>query len=184
MLQEENEHILCSDCAYEKPYYDSMYCLYPYESPIDKLILDLKFNKNFINAKVLSELLIDGVNWWYRNKTLPQALIPMPLHIKRLKKRGFNQVVEFLNPVAKKLNLPIDNNLCERIVFTKPQATLDRKNRKTNLSKAFKVTKSHVYQHVAIVDDVVTTGSTVTALAEKLKQSGVELIDVWCLARA
>ena len=184
ILQAENEHILCAECSYEKPFYDCLHSLYPYETPIDKLILDLKFKKNFINAKVLASLLVPGVQEWYKNKNLPQVVIPMPLHIKRLKQRGFNQVIEFLRPAAKELKISIDSTLCERVVFTRPQAVLNRQHRKTNLKWVFKITKSNAYQHVAIVDDVVTTGSTVAALAAALKKSGVELVDVWCLARA
>ena len=100
-----------------------------------------------------------------------------------MRERGFNQALELAKLIASELNIPLDYTLCIRNKATPFQSGLSAKQRKQNLKNAFKVTKMNAYKHVAIFDDVVTTGTTVNELAKQLKQSGVEIIEVWAIAR-
>lgn len=114
---------------------------------------------------------------------MPECIIPVPLHQQRLRERGFNQALELSRIISKQLNIPLNYSLCHRDKATPFQSGLSAKQRKQNLKNAFKVAKNHSYQHVAIFDDVVTTGTTVNELARQLKQSGVRTIEVWAIAR-
>ncbi|MEY4209858.1 MAG: hypothetical protein RLZ92_236 [Pseudomonadota bacterium] len=108
----------------------------------------------------------------------------MPLHPNRYRQRGFNQSIEIARHVAKHLNIRLDLNSCARIRDTDHQSGLKAKQRQTNLKQAFAVTKPLSYQHIAIIDDVITTGSTASALAASLKNQGINRVDVWACARA
>lgn len=119
----------------------------------------------------------------HRKNNLPECIIPMPLHQKRLVERGFNQAVEISKIISKKIHVPIDYSLCHRTKYTPFQSGLSAKQRKLNLKNAFNISNTKSYQHVAIFDDVVTTGTSVDELAKKLKLSGVKIVEVWALAR-
>lgn len=118
-----------------------------------------------------------------RQTQMPECIIPIPLHPKRLHQRGFNQSLEVVKIIAKQLNIPVNTSLCTRNTNTAFQSGLTAKQRRLNLHNAFKIVKSHQFKHVAIFDDVVTTGTTANELSRKLKLSGVEIIEVWALAR-
>ncbi|MFX6702085.1 ComF family protein, partial [Acinetobacter baumannii] len=92
---------------------------------------------------------------------LPNIIIPVPLHKTRLQERGFNQAIEIARVLTKKLNISMDKNSCQRIKATKPQTSLPAKQRANNIKNAFKCTSEAPYAHVALLDDVVTTGGTV-----------------------
>jgi ComF family protein len=114
---------------------------------------------------------------------MPQALVPVPLHVSRLRQRGFNQSIELFLPVARAMGIPLLREVVIRHRATSSQVGLSRSQRRRNLRGAFVVRES-LPEHVAIVDDVVTTGTTVNELARVLRRAGVERIDVWSVARA
>lgn len=117
-------------------------------------------------------------------KEKPQRLIPVPLHRKRYHQRGFNQAIEIAQPISRQLNIPLDTRCCLRRVDTTAQAELHADERRKNIRGAFQVRHHINYKHVAIIDDVVTTGATVNELAKMLRKEGVTKIEVWCCARA
>ena len=114
----------------------------------------------------------------------PQCIIPVPLHISRYQQRGYNQVIELATYLHRRLNLPLRLDLLERIRATAEQAGLSRTERRRNLRRAFRTTGSQLPDHVALLDDVITTGSTVNEAALTLRKAGVGYIEVWGLARA
>lgn len=179
----ENITMICGACLHQTPPFDAVYAAFIYEPPIIQLISQLKFNQNFIIGSVLSQLLLDFLLMHYKNKQWPEVIIPVPLHKIRLAERGYNQAIELAYPFKKLLNIPVDIHLCKRIKQTTTQTTVSARERSTNLKHAFAVTNTHTFRHVAIVDDVLTTGSTVTALSKVLKKSGVECVDVWAVAK-
>lgn len=120
---------------------------------------------------------------WYLNKRLPDRIIPVPLHAKRLKERGFNQALEIARPVAKHLRLPLDARGCKRTKYTDAQAQLDFANRSYNIKEAFSIESDYSNQHIAIIDDVTTTGQTLRELSQALKKAGAKQIDLWCCAK-
>lgn len=147
------------------------------------MITGLKFQQKLIYAKLLSELFIQQIQKNYDAESLPELIIPMPLHRNRLQERGFNQAVEIARLIVKKLRIKIDLKSCRRVRATVAQTTLPAAQRKDNIKNAFYIASNLSAKHIAILDDVVTTGYTVTELAQELRKSGVERIDVWCCAR-
>jgi ComF family protein len=115
---------------------------------------------------------------------LPEALLPVPLYVARLRQRGFNQSVELSRPLAASLQLPLLLHEVQRVCDTGSQTGLSRTARRRNIRGAFRLAAPLRFDHVAIVDDVVTTTSTVNELAGVLKRAGARRVDVWSVARA
>lgn len=175
---------ICEICSSCPPSFDSSYALFLYQFPITKLIMNLKFGHSLTNARLFGEILYQKIHSeWYHNKTLPECIIPMPLHSQRLKERGFNQALEIARPIAKSLRLPIEYKQCHRIKTTAAQATLAAQNRRRNIKNAFHIDGQLNYQYVAVLDDVITTGQTMNEFCNTLKLAGIQKIDVWCCAR-
>lgn len=145
------------------------------------MITGLKFGSQFKNARLLGTLLAE-----YLQKTAekPDCIVPVPLHTARYHERGFNQALEIARTVSKTLQIPLDFSNCVRHKDTPHQTGLSAKKRRQNLRRAFSFRKPIRAHHVAILDDVMTTGSTVNALAAELKKVGVNRVDVWVCARA
>ena len=178
-----NTHQLCGHCLRQLPPFEKTFGLFSYQFPIDRLITGLKFQQKLVYAELLGQLLSDYLLKQYEGRLLPECIIPMPLHRNRLQERGFNQALEIARPIAKKLKLPIDLQSCERIRPTVSQTTLPAQKRYANVRNAFSVKPTLNAKHVAILDDVITTGHTIKELANSLREFGVEKIDVWCCAR-
>lgn len=155
------------------------------------MITQLKFSRKLSMAYELGRLFLSQLKaHGYTKDNLPEIVLPMPLHPSRLRQRGYNQAHELTkglryNPAISNLRLTINDQLCWRTKVTTAQSTLNKSQRQANVTSAFSISaKISRYKHVAIFDDVVTTGATVSALAYALKMKGVEQIDVWCVCRA
>lgn len=180
-----HEKLYCGKCLRLPPAFDVTYVLFYYEPPITRLILNLKFQQALNNAEALGNLLAKQIQHnWYATQSLPQAIFPVPLHKKRLRERGFNQALELARPIARQLNLPIDYQSCIRTKPTLAQARLPANKRKNNLRHAFQMVRSIPYSYIAVIDDIMTTGTTLHIFCKTLKKQGVKKIDVWCVARA
>lgn len=153
-----------------------------YGFPIDSLVQQLKFGGRQPVARVLGDLLADTVRDRYRELTLPSALVPVPLHPARQRQRGFNQAERIAAAAGATLGIPVLRDAVQRLRATPAQSGLDLRQRRRNLRNAFRVT-GELPAHVAIVDDVVTTGSTLLALGRTLHDAGVTRIDAWAVAR-
>lgn len=117
--------------------------------------------------------------------TLPALLIPVPLHRTRLRERGYNQALVLARPLAQALGIPLRHDLLERTKATPPQTGLNAKARRRNLGGAFAIAPSIALPaHVALFDDVMTTGATLREATRVLLKAGVARVDVWALARA
>ena len=174
--------IACGVCQRRPPQFDSAHIPYRYAPPLIPFLTGLKFQAQLANARWLGELLLGSVN--AAAVPLPECLIPVPLHPLRLRERGFNQALELARPLSRQLHLPLEPHLVRRRRHTPPQSGLAGTTRRRNLRGAFEVNKTVTYQHVALIDDVVTTGSTLNELARVLRQSGVKFIQIWAVARA
>ena len=170
----------CGACLKKPPWFDKTIALFFYQAPIERFIIELKFNKKLIYAKLLGTLMVEYLK---NQHTLPECIIPVPLHRKRLQERGYNQALEIARPLAKQLKIPLLTTACRRIKPTSAQLHLPASARRRNVKGAFRVDEGFSFKHVAIVDDVVTTASTVAELSKILKQAGVQMIEVWCCAR-
>ena len=146
--------------------------------------MGLKFQKKLVYARLLSQLFAEHLSMITSQESLPQCIIPVPLHVSRLRSRGFNQTVELARALGKKYRIAVDLTSCQRQVATQEQAALPAHEREANIKGAFSVNKKiEGIKHIAVFDDVVTTGQTVTELCKVLRQAGVERVDVWCCAR-
>lgn len=181
MIKNNREKNLCGACILSPPPFDDMLALFEYEPPISSLIHQLKFNGNLLIARYLAEQWIVHLK---KINTLPDLILPVPLHHTRLTERGFNQALEIGKTIGQYFNVPIDTRSCIRIKNTQAQSSLPASKRKYNLKNAFGLSYPISARHIAILDDVVTTGNTVSEIAHLLQKTGAVKIDIWCCARA
>ena len=174
--------LACGQCQQRQPAYDKLTSLFAYRGAARYMIHQLKYQQQMAHARLLGSLLARHLH--KQQHRLPDCIIPVPLHPRRLRQRGFNQSFEIARPISHQLNIPIQGNCCSRIRDTPSQSSLNARQRRSNLRKAFACSGLAGATHVAIVDDVVTTGATVEALAKLLRQHGAQQIEVWTVARA
>ncbi len=173
---------ICGHCQKKPPAFDHVSAALVYGEPVNGLIHDLKYNKKLYLARTLGELLANSI---YRKfSCLPDLLLPVPLHRARLRKRGYNQSLEIARPVSRRLGIKIDAHLVRRIRNTDPQTMLKPGHRARNVKHAFKSIKPVDGKRIALIDDVMTTGHTVNAVARVLKMAGAKEVLVWVVARA
>jgi len=180
-LAAPNQGQLCGQCLQKTPEYDAAWSPFVYAQPLEWMIHQLKFNAKLFYANILSDLALSHLP---DLDDRPDCIIPVPLHAKRIKERGFNQALELVKPLANKLSIPIDIKNCFRQKYTTAQTDLNAKCRRQNIKDAFVFNNSHRYRYIVLFDDVITTGSTMGELAKTIKYQGVERVDVWSLARA
>ena len=171
----------CAACTRTPAKITRCIALLRYVFPADTMVLRLKSRNGLGLVTPLAELLADSAR---RRLPVPEAVIPVPLYRDRLRRRGFNPSRELARVLCQRWNVPLEDRLCIRQRATKPQQGLDRAARQRNIRGAFAVSGNTRYRHVALLDDVITTGSTIDALADTLCQAGVLRIDALCLARA
>jgi ComF family protein len=172
---------LCGACQRSLPPWQAAWAPFRYGWPLDRLESRFKFGQNLAAGRSLAAL-------WQREPMAierPELILPVPLHRSRLRRRGYNQAMELARPLAKALALPWRRDVLRRVRDTAAQTELDRAARRRNVRGAF-VLRSGVAlpAHVALLDDVMTTGATLAECARLLKRAGVRRVDVWALARA
>ena len=159
--------------------FDHTVAAYSYSFPLDKLIQALKFREHLILVDFLADALARRV------LTQPNYIVAMPLHPVRLRERGFNQSLLLARRIARRLDIPLLADLCERVRNTPPQSSLPWKERDKNMRQAFNCKERDDLRgkHIAIVDDVMTTGASTGELARALKLAGAREVSVWVVAR-
>lgn len=191
-FEEQNtQHEICYNCYSEQEnltkynIFNKIFAVFSYQDPIKQLILDLKFKQKLSYGKFLGTILSKYIiNHCYKHQQLPSTIIPIPLHVERLRKRGFNQAYEIAKYVAKNIKIKINNTACIKIKNTISQMNLIKNKRNTNIKNAFLATKLPD-KHIAILDDVITTGSTTKDLCKTIIQENPDInIDIWCICRA
>jgi len=176
---------LCPACRGAPLSYLTCRAAFRYADPVDGLVKELKYRGRLIVARVLGELLAAQVAVWAAEpgENAVDSLLPVPLHSARLSERGFNQSLEIARWSARRLGLPLEPRLASRLRDTVPQAGLSARERSENLLGAFAATAAARGRHIALVDDVVTTGATVQALSAVLLGAGAASVRVYCVAR-
>jgi ComF family protein len=162
------EGAVCGRCIAHAPHYDATLSALAYDFPADALIHALKYRGELALADLLGARLC---------RRLPAAgridlLVPVPLSAARLRRRGYNQAAEIGRTVARVARVPLRVRLCERVADTPPQTELPWAERERNVRGAFRCTVGLGGARVAVVDDVMTTGATLDALARALKSAG------------
>jgi ComF family protein len=174
---------LCGDCLKHEPPFAAAWVPFRYGHPLDLLEARFKFRGDLAAGRVLTELMLEHAS--VVAPTLPALLIPVPLHRTRLRERGYNQALVLARPLAQALGIPLRHDLLERTKATPPQTGLNAKARRRNLGGAFAIAPSIALPaHVALFDDVMTTGATLREATRVLLKAGVARVDVWALARA
>ncbi len=171
--------MLCGQCLTSPPEQDRSFSLFRYQPPIDQLIADLKYHDKLALIRLFAAQMAASL----KARALPQLLIPIPLHPRRLRERGYNQSLELAKYLSKQLAIPVQYDILIRIRDTPPQASLPFSERNKNMKQAFQINNTHIPTHIALIDDVLTTGHTANVAAKILRQAGVENIEVWTIAR-
>lgn len=167
----------CADCISEPPPFDATFALADYRAPLDTLAVGLKFRARLMLAREFAQRLARlAQDSWRDASDMPDVIAPVPLARQRLAERGYNQAWQIARPLARALKLPSDATLLQRVIHTAPQSRLDLDARRQNVGRAFKVRASVDGLHVGIVDDVMTTGATLEALARTLKAAGARRV--------
>ncbi len=169
---------LCTTCHSNHPQWQHMIAPLIYTGQVRRLIHDIKFNEQIQLVKAL----LSRLHHCYQQRPV-EILMPVPLHPTRLFERGFNQSEEIAQLLSRYLNIPVDNTSLQRIKSTQPQSGLSLNKRLKNLMQAFSYQPIAPYQSIALIDDVITSGSTMKEICKKLKKTGVGHIEVWSLAR-
>lgn len=178
-------HLPCGRCLQRAPGWDTMAYVTDYLPPLSTLIHHLKFTGTPSLAPALARLLLLRILAARREGKLhlPDAILSVPLHHTRAWRRGYNQSALIATPLSRWLGLEHYPSAIKRIRASPAQHTLTAKERKRNLKGIFRVEIPVAGRHMAIVDDVVTTGSTVAEIARLLKRQGAATVQVWCLCR-
>lgn len=171
---------VCGTCLHTPPVWKQAKAALRYTYPVDALIQALKYRSELPLAPILADLLLTEL----QTTDLPDYVIPVPLHRDRLKDRGFNQALEISRHLCKKTGCKLLPTACSRIRSTASQTEIPWKKRKQNVRHAFSCTRDFSGKHVAIVDDVMTSGATLKELAQVIHRHGADSISVWVVARA
>jgi ComF family protein len=182
-LQGGSLNVLCGACVRRRPRFDASIAPFRYAYPMDHVVRRLKYGGAVAMGRVLGELFARHLLAQSSN-ALPELLIPVPLAQRRFSERGFNQAIVLAEHITRRVALPLRTDLLVRTRETLEQAGLDQRARRRNIRRAFAITRPLSAAHVAIVDDVVTTGSTVNEIARVLKRAGAKRVEVWAIARA
>lgn len=171
----------CGECLRRSPPLDAVRAAFIYGFPVDRLLPRLKFHGDLAAGRLLAAAMAAAC----ADMPRPDALLPLPLARARLRRRGYDQALELARPLARSLSIPLLDGALVRRRDTAPQSTLDAVARRRNLGGAFAVPAgAHLPTHVALVDDVMTTGATLHAAARALRRAGVARVDAWVCARA
>ncbi|GAC1623860.1 MAG: ComF family protein [Nevskia sp.] len=180
--QATGQAIVCTRCAARAPDYDRAWSAFRHEMPIAQAIYGLKYHAQFQQARLLGAAMAAALA--ARGAPLPALLLPVPLHASRLRRRGYNQALELARVLARRLRIEIDCRSASRIRATEDQIGQSAVERRRSVKGAFAVSTAVAGKHIAIIDDVMTTGSTVNELARACRQAGAARLEVWTAARA
>lgn len=170
----------CGPCHHRSPAFDRTIAPWRYEFPVSGIIGRFKYGGQRAYGQPLARGLAGLIA--ARAEPLPELLIPVPMHPRKLRRRGFNQSEEVAHWLSRQLRIPVSRRLLLRIHQSDAQSTLRRRQRLKNLKGAFRVT-DRIPSHVALIDDVMTTGATAEELSRLLKKNGAREVEVWVLAR-
>ena len=169
----------CGACIASPPPYDAAVTAFDYRFPLDRLVLRFKFSADLALGAWLGAAMA-GVA---RTTPRPDLIIASPTSLPRLRERGFNPALVLARSVAGRVGIALEPGAICKVRHTRPQAGLDRTERLRNLRRAFECPRRLDGLHVAVVDDVMTTGSTMAAIAIELRRAGAARVSAWVLAR-
>jgi len=179
-------HLTCTSCSINPPTFSEVVAGWLYDFPIDSLVTRFKHQGKWPLGRLLAEMYAEFLQYRF-NEGLqrPDFLLPVPMANKRLRERGYNQAQMLADWLGASLQLSVQSRLLKRVKETPAQQGLDARARRSNLLDAFELMDSQTVadKHIALIDDVLTTGSTADVIAKTLRQAGARQVDVYCLAR-
>ncbi|MGN6514171.1 MAG: double zinc ribbon domain-containing protein [Lysobacteraceae bacterium] len=171
---------VCGGCLAAPPPLQEAHAACLYAAPVDRLLPRFKFHEDLAAGRLLAQLMADA----FAGLPRPDALVPVPLHVSRLRRRGYDQALELARPLARALRIPLRDGLLRRVRATAAQSERDAAARRRNVRGAFAAPPgADLPAHVVLVDDVMTTGATRHAAAQALRRAGVARVDAWVCAR-
>lgn len=173
----------CGRCLSSPPSFQQCVAAYPYAEPVADLIQRLKYGHDFTALPPMADSLCAAGVAYLPDVERPDAIVPVPLHPKRLRSRGFNQSLELARPLARHLGIRLRPELAERRIDTASQANLSLQDRQRNVQNAFSASPRVFGLRILIVDDVMTTGATADALSQALLRAGAKDVRLLVLAR-
>lgn len=180
------QETLCGTCLSTPPPWDAAVAALQYRFPVDQVVRRFKFRRSLACGEILAEEMIRAVE--ARGADRPDGIVPVPLHRSRLFVRTFNQAELLAYRAGRRLGIPVHASVLLRQRRTRAHSGLDAASRKRNIRGAFRChlpeEKRGDLRHVALVDDVLTTGATLAECTRVLRRAGVERISVWVSARA
>jgi len=178
--------LVCGACLQKPPSFSRVEAPWRYAFPVDSLITRFKHQARWPLGRLLGELLAEHLHHAFdEGLARPELLLPVPLARQRQRQRGFNQAAMLAQWLSRPLDLPVQLHWLQRVLETPAQQQLDAATRKRNLRHAFALAPGSRIEgrHLALVDDVLTTGATAERLARLLLSAGAARVDVYCLAR-
>lgn len=168
----------CGACLKTPPTFDATLAPLRYAFPVDRLVHHLKYAHRLATAACFAQHMLAGPH------PAGSLIVPVPLSPLHLRERGFNQALEIARPLARTLGLPLDTTNLVRTRETLPQSRLPWRARTGNVRHAFACTRDLTGETIIVVDDVMTTGATLAAVARSLKDHGATRVVNWVVARA
>lgn len=175
---EGGEQLICGRCLRKPPAFDSCSAAFAYRFPLNQLIPRIKYRRQPADLGWLADAMAVQLD----RQPVPDALLPVPLAPARLRRRGYNQAQLLADRLGRRLALPVDRHSLTKPRDTRHQMELVGAERRRNLQGAFRWS-GPAYGRIALIDDVMTTGTTASEIATLLKKAGVGTVDVWVLAR-
>jgi ComF family protein len=174
----------CGRCLKKPPPLDHVHAAFRYAFPVDALLPRFKFHRDLAAGRELAEAMQASLAVTMdQADSRPQALIAVPLHRRRLRQRGYNQALELARPLAQAFGIALLRDGLHRVRDIAPQSDLGALARRRNPRGAFAVGSDVLPTHIALVDDVMTTGATLHECAKVLRRAGVQRVDAWVAAR-
>lgn len=178
----EGEGLLCGRCLRRPPAFERCLAPFSYRFPINHLVWGLKDRGDLGCLHLCAALFEERFGPQIRADP-PELLIPVPLHPARRRQRGYNQAEEWARGLGERLGIAVDGHSCRRRLDTPHQQGLSAQQRRRNLKHAFELVPTFRARHIALVDDVITTGTTLDLLAGLFRRRGVARVQAWCIAR-
>lgn len=170
---------LCGNCLQHPPGFDRTSAVFAYQFPVNHLIQAMKYADQLVLAHALGSQLAQGITPEQR----PDCVIPMPLHPLKLRERGYNQALLLAHVVARQHSISLLPTACHRVRDTPAQSALHWRERERNMKDAFVCDVDLTGKRVALIDDVMTTGASLNALAQAIRKAGAVWIEAWVVAR-
>lgn len=177
------DQLYCGECLEIPSPFHHVVAPFYYRAPLRQWITGFKHRQQWPAGRMLGHLLLQQLREHYLYTPLPEVIVPIPLHWRRLLWRGYNQSAVLGQQLARELAIPCRTDLLKRIRRTSSQQGLGRQQRLHNLEHAFKVSGHNPFKRIALLDDVVTTGTTVQTAARLLRANHATEIHLWTLAR-